>query len=595
MSASPFILVAEDEKLFQRLLVNVLSDEGYAIHAVTHGYEVLKVLESRNVDLLLLDLNLPDENGLVLIRQIRARSGPPIVVLTGNVDETIEVACLEEGADDFLGKSVSPEVLRLRIRNALRHAAADNARSTAAANREILSLKGHTVDLQRQRVFDRDGRDLELTPFEFRTLRVLINARGRVLTRGQILDSLSTGPDGPAERMIDGFVSRIRKKMSAPDIIRTVKGEGYRLDATPGVTDDRSAIKPTVAVNGLPFVWGPDIGKLTAGGAPAAVLPIESALAAVLGAMARELGPAFYRMLVARAIEKNADFQLGTLIPTATGSLENSFRQWADAMAALGWGRITLVRLDTKKRFARVRVTDPWELRVEQSSAVRAGCPWLIGKLRALFYWLLSTQCDVTETAISYDPNNLFVDLDITATEADLDQEIEDFRVRQSETLESMVLETAADNKRQLGEALEALSAAQAETERIRIAGIGSAERTVLLQAQLRALLGNLDVACYIKDADGRYLWANDAFKDMFHLDALELNGMVPYDIHPFDIARNVRNHDLEIIRTGEPAEIDHTLTGPDGEKTYTVSKFPIKDAGRTLGIGAFVTERVNS
>ncbi len=230
MDRKPHILVAEDERLFQEFLARSLSDQGYDITCFDLGLEMLNALDPQKHDLLLLDLRLPDEDGIVLARQVRARCNMPIIILTSDNDESTRLNCLSLGVEDFLIKSVSPDELRLRIRNLLRRTFYGE-RGAGPAN-DHLVLNDWTLDMDTLTVRHIDGHEANLTLNEFRTLDVLTRAKGRILSRGQILDGLSNGIDGPSERMVDAYISRIRQKLGDETIVTTVKGVGYKTNGT---------------------------------------------------------------------------------------------------------------------------------------------------------------------------------------------------------------------------------------------------------------------------------------------------------------------------------------------------------------------------
>jgi DNA-binding response OmpR family regulator len=222
----PHILIAEDERLFQEFLARSLSDQGYDISCFEFGLEALNILDPKFHDLVLLDLRLPDEDGIVIARQIRARCDVPIVILTSDDEESTRINCLSIGVDDFMIKSVSPDELRLRIRNLLRRTLPNNI-AVSQGNREI-AINEWTLVSDDMSVRHANGREANLTLNEFRTLETLAKANGRILSRSQILDALSNSIDGPSERMVDAYISRIRQKLSDDAIITTVKGVGYK-------------------------------------------------------------------------------------------------------------------------------------------------------------------------------------------------------------------------------------------------------------------------------------------------------------------------------------------------------------------------------
>lgn len=218
------ILVVEDVDLIKILLEQRIKEHGYRALSCASGREALSIHHDDNIDLILLDLGLPDEEGLVILRQIKARSHTPVVILTANEDTSTRLAALEIGADDYLTKSVSPEELMLRIRNILGR---KSNHQPHPANMHV-RIGEWTYDASAQTVWSHTGETANLTASELRVLMALTRAPKRVLSRDDILDAIAMDGDAPSLRMIDSYVSRLRKKLGAPKEIGTVPGMGYR-------------------------------------------------------------------------------------------------------------------------------------------------------------------------------------------------------------------------------------------------------------------------------------------------------------------------------------------------------------------------------
>lgn len=228
------ILFVEDDKLVRDLISAKLENEGYEVVTVGSAKEMFNSLRNGPFDLLLLDLGLPDEDGIALARKIRASSAMPLMILTARTSLEDKLAALEVGADDFLTKSVDGQEFLLRIRNLL-------ARSRGATglhygqDAKILRFDGWVMDLERYELTSPAGQEIVLTSAEFNLLGVLAKAAGRVLSRSYLLDAISGIDDVPSDRMIDAFVSRIRKKiepcLAKPKMILTVTGVGYKFNA----------------------------------------------------------------------------------------------------------------------------------------------------------------------------------------------------------------------------------------------------------------------------------------------------------------------------------------------------------------------------
>jgi len=224
------VLIVEDDEMVQALLAVYLEGEGFAVTSTATGAEMLAVLDREPVNLILLDLMLPDEDGLTLARQVRARSTVPIIVLTARRGRDDRLAALDIGADDYLTKPFDPRELILRIRNILGRAAG------AEPEPAVLSFAGWALDLDGRTLSAPDGRDVRLTPGEFNLLAALARAPNRVLSRDFLLDAVARDEDAPADRMIDVYVSRLRRKIEdtpkKPGLIVTIPGHGYKLAAS---------------------------------------------------------------------------------------------------------------------------------------------------------------------------------------------------------------------------------------------------------------------------------------------------------------------------------------------------------------------------
>lgn len=221
------LLIVDDDIMMQNLLVAFLEQEDYEITGVTTGKEMLAVLNKTPVDLILLDLTLPDEDGLTLARQIRARSTIPIIIMTARLGMEDRLAGLEIGADDFLTKPFDPRELVFRVRNVLKRADGSNNKEA-----EVAGFDGWILNISARTLTAPDGGNVKLTSGEFNLLTSLVKASNRVLSRDQLLDAVARDNDPPSDRMVDVFVSRLRKKIEKnprnPDYIVTVPGHGYK-------------------------------------------------------------------------------------------------------------------------------------------------------------------------------------------------------------------------------------------------------------------------------------------------------------------------------------------------------------------------------
>lgn len=226
------LLVVEDDEFVQTLLAAYLEKEGFKVMRAMNGREMLCLLSQERIDLILLDLTLPDEDGLTLARQVRARSTIPIIVLTARTERHDRLAALEIGADDYMVKPFDPQELCLRVRNLLARAGAGDHPTTPVLNRgrETIIFDGFTLDMAGHTLLDKEGEQIQLSPAEFNLLAALAHAPGRVLSRSQLLDAVSRNDEAPSERLIDVLISRLRRKLGQQGLIVTAPGLGYRFN-----------------------------------------------------------------------------------------------------------------------------------------------------------------------------------------------------------------------------------------------------------------------------------------------------------------------------------------------------------------------------
>ena len=214
------VLLVEDEENLASLVRAYLEQEGYRVIPAATGAEALRAIEAEPVRLVVLDLNLPDMDGLDVCRQIRARSSVPVVMLTARDQEADRLAGLETGADDYIGKPFSPRELVARMRAVLR-------RAEPHSEEELLVL-GDVVLRRSAREVDVAGRPVELRPKEFDLLAYLMQNRGAVLSRDLLLERVWGFDYAGGTRTVDVHVAQLRRKLGRPDLIRTMRGSGYK-------------------------------------------------------------------------------------------------------------------------------------------------------------------------------------------------------------------------------------------------------------------------------------------------------------------------------------------------------------------------------
>jgi DNA-binding response OmpR family regulator len=222
----PTVLVVDDELKIARLIRDYLEQAGFVVATASDGKGAIASARQLKPDLIVLDLGLPNIDGLDVIRALRMGSNVPVVVVTARADEADRVAGLELGADDYVVKPFSPKELVARVRAVLRRSEA------ARLGAEIIRTGDLTLDIPRREVRI-DGKAIVLTATEFDLLHALARQPGRVFTRGQLLEAIHGVAFESYERAIDAHVKNIRRKLEPepqrPRLLLTVHGVGYKL------------------------------------------------------------------------------------------------------------------------------------------------------------------------------------------------------------------------------------------------------------------------------------------------------------------------------------------------------------------------------
>ncbi|HEX5589025.1 MAG TPA: response regulator transcription factor [Candidatus Limnocylindrales bacterium] len=228
------ILVVDDEPKIVQLARDYLEHAGFAVITAADGRAALDAIGSEAPDLVVLDLGLPEVDGLEVTRRLRRDGEIPIVMLTARDDELDKLLGLELGADDYLTKPFSPRELVARVKAVLRRSEATAAAATrAGSGGDAATIRAGdvTIDIDRMRV-DVAGRAVDLTPTEFQLLVALARRPGRILTRSQLLDAVHGVAFESYERAIDTHVKNLRRKLEPdprlPRYVLTVHGVGYR-------------------------------------------------------------------------------------------------------------------------------------------------------------------------------------------------------------------------------------------------------------------------------------------------------------------------------------------------------------------------------
>ncbi|HYE49910.1 MAG TPA: response regulator [Azospirillaceae bacterium] len=229
MTEGTHLLIVDDDREIRDLLTRYLTRHGYRVTAAKDGQEMRRFLADRNIDLIVLDLMLPGEDGLALCRAVRAEAGPPVVMLSAMGEDADRILGLEIGADDYLPKPFNPRELVARIKAVLRRSHVPQQATGAPAG--ALGFCGYVLDQAQRRLVDQRGEEVVLTAGEYELLVALAARPRRVLSRDDLLEITRGRAAGPFDRSIDVQISRLRRKIEPdpadPSIIKTVRSGGY--------------------------------------------------------------------------------------------------------------------------------------------------------------------------------------------------------------------------------------------------------------------------------------------------------------------------------------------------------------------------------
>jgi two-component system OmpR family response regulator len=234
MESSAHILVVDDHREIRDLLARYLAKHGLRVSAAESAARARRILETSAIDLVVLDIMMPGEDGLSLCRHLRATSGLPVIMLTAMAEDTDRVVGLEMGADDYLVKPFNPRELLARIKAVLRRANS-LPQQRPAPDASVVRFERWQLNMARRELQDEDGVGIPLSTSEFSLLCALLNHPKMVLSRDQLLDLTRGRAANVFDRSIDNQVSRLRKKIEAdpkePSLIKTVWGGGYMFTA----------------------------------------------------------------------------------------------------------------------------------------------------------------------------------------------------------------------------------------------------------------------------------------------------------------------------------------------------------------------------
>ena len=231
--ASAHILMVDDDPGIRDVVSEFLTRHGYTVETAADSVSMERALERGDIDLMVLDIMLPGEDGLSICRRLAGAGGPPIIMLSAMGEDTDRIVGLEIGADDYLPKPCNPRELLARVRAVLRRR--QEPKPVEEHHGGVLEFAGWRLDLVRRELKTPQGVVINLSSGEFSLLRALVERPQRVLTRDQLLD-FARGPETEAyDRAIDVQISRLRKKLDdgagGQELIRTIRNEGYMFSA----------------------------------------------------------------------------------------------------------------------------------------------------------------------------------------------------------------------------------------------------------------------------------------------------------------------------------------------------------------------------
>jgi two-component system OmpR family response regulator len=230
MTDNGHILIVDDQQEICDVVQEYLTGEGYRVSAAHDGSGMRRVLAQGHVDLVILDLMLPGEDGLTLARSLRSESGIGIIILTGRGETVDRIIGLEMGADDYLPKPFHLRELLARVKAVLRRAH-DRTADMPQTTRSRARFAGWNLDLSSRELLSPSGEEVRLTTGEFDLLSAFVNNANQVLSRDRLLDLARNREAGPFDRTIDVQVGRLRRKLEDdpqnPTLIKTVRGSGY--------------------------------------------------------------------------------------------------------------------------------------------------------------------------------------------------------------------------------------------------------------------------------------------------------------------------------------------------------------------------------
>lgn len=232
METPTTLLLVDDDNEICELLSDLLRKYGYTVLTAGDSKQMFNLLSEHTVELVVLDVMLPGEDGFTVCRKLRAQSSLPIIILTANGEDTDRIIGLEMGADDYMAKPFNPRELVARIKAVLRRSH-DNATQNGKSHNEsdVYEFAGWRMETASRRLISPEKIEIILSAGEYALLYIFVTRPRRVLSRDQLLELLHNRTHGPFDRSIDIQVSRLRQKLiddpKKPNIIKTIRGGGY--------------------------------------------------------------------------------------------------------------------------------------------------------------------------------------------------------------------------------------------------------------------------------------------------------------------------------------------------------------------------------
>lgn len=229
----PQILIVEDEAVTRQTLKSVFEAEGYQVLEAQDGIEMHRVLSEQDIHLVIMDINLPGKNGLMLARELREKNNIALIFLTGRDNEVDRILGLEIGADDYITKPFNPRELTIRARNLLQRTMGNNKKTVKeTSHTDVYRFNGWTLDVNSRSLINPEGGIIKLPRSEFRALQHFCENPGKIQTREELLKKMTGRDLKPHDRTVDVTIRRIRKHFEEhspnSEIIVTIHGEGYR-------------------------------------------------------------------------------------------------------------------------------------------------------------------------------------------------------------------------------------------------------------------------------------------------------------------------------------------------------------------------------